>query len=41
MTLKKVIIAPDSFKGVLTAQEATDIIADEVKRAWVLQLKKA
>jgi len=36
MTMKrrKVIIAPDSFKGTLTAKEATDIIADEVSAAF-------
>jgi len=34
MTLNKVIIAPDSFKGALSAREATDIIADEVGRAF-------
>ena len=34
MNLTKVIIAPDSFKGALTAREATDIIADEVKLAF-------
>ena len=30
MKLKKVIIAPDSFKGVLSAKQATDIIASEI-----------
>ena len=34
MSLRKVIIAPDSFKGVLTAQEATDIIAEEIGNAF-------
>ena len=30
----KIIIATDSFKGALTAREASDIIADEVRRAF-------
>jgi len=34
MQLKKVIIAPDSFKGNLTAKQATDIIAEEVTTAF-------
>ncbi|MCL2662689.1 MAG: glycerate kinase [Oscillospiraceae bacterium] len=34
MNLSKVIIAPDSFKGALTAREAADIIADEVRKAF-------
>jgi len=34
MNLTKVIIAPDSFKGALTAREATEIIADEVRLAF-------
>jgi len=34
MNPNKVIIAPDSYKGALTAREATDIIADEVTRAF-------
>ena len=34
MNLTKVIIAPDSFKGALTAREAADIIADEVMSAF-------
>ena len=32
--MKKVIIAPDSFKGVLSAKEVTDIIASEVSSAF-------
>lgn len=32
MELKKVIIAPDSFKGALTARQAADIISREVSR---------
>ena len=34
MNLKKVIIAPDSFKGVLSSKEVADIIAGEVKKAY-------
>jgi len=34
MILSKVIIAPDSFKGVLTSKEVTDIIADEVSTVF-------
>ena len=34
MTLNKVIVAPDSFKGVLTSKQVTDIIADEVRKAF-------
>jgi len=34
MKLKKVIIVPDSFKGALSAREATDIIASVVNRAF-------
>jgi len=34
MILSKVIIAPDSFKGVLTSKEVTDIIADEVSAVF-------
>jgi len=34
MIPKKVIIAPDSFKGALSAQEATDVIANVVKKAF-------
>ena len=34
MTLKKVIIAPDSFKGSLSAKQVTDIIAQEMKTAF-------
>ena len=34
MKLNKIIIAPDSFKGVLTAKEVTDIIASEVSAAF-------
>ena len=34
MILSKVIIAPDSFKGVLTSKQVTDIIADEVSKAF-------
>jgi len=30
----KILIAPDSFKGTLTAKEVTDIIADEVSKAF-------
>jgi len=33
MQLNKVIIAPDSFKGSLSAKQAADIIADEVHKA--------
>jgi len=32
--VRKIIIAPDSFKGVLTAKEVTDIIASEVSAAF-------
>jgi len=34
MILSKVILAPDSFKGVLTSKKVTDIIADEVSKAF-------
>lgn len=34
MELKKVIIAPDSFKGALTARQAADIIGREVSRVF-------
>ena len=34
MELKKVIIAPDSFKGTLSAKQAADIIAQEVTAAF-------
>jgi len=34
MALKKVIIAPDSFKGALSAGEAADIIAGEIHKAF-------
>jgi len=34
MIPQKIIIAPDSFKGTLTAEKATDIIADEIRKAF-------
>jgi len=34
MAQRKVIIAPDSFKGTLSASDVTDIIADEVKKVF-------
>ena len=34
MILNKVIIAPDSFKGALTAKQATEIIAAEISAAF-------
>jgi len=34
MNLNKVIIAPDSFKGVLSSKEVADIIAGEVEKAY-------
>jgi glycerate kinase len=34
MTLRKVIIAPDSFKGALTSQQVADVIAAEVSEVF-------
>jgi glycerate kinase len=32
--MKKILIAPDSFKGSLSAAQAAEIIAEEAKRAF-------
>ena len=32
--MRKVILAPDSFKGTMSSQEICDILAQEIKRVW-------
>ncbi len=32
--MRKIILAPDSFKGTMSSQEICDILAQEIKRVW-------